>query len=1127
MARKKDVVKKIDIKSKSSGAPLPLVQEDQPAPPAFYVIPAPDTLVLLSQAIQRSTQAPLVMVSIGWQEAPNIAPDYYNVEYSEDIAFSNIQKRRANTTSATIDSLKANNVTYYFRVQAVLGGIYSDYSNTLTVATMTDTTPPPNVTGASAAFEYSNLIISYTIPQSEILKDVEIKIYNVAHSVLYGTFYTTTQKLIWTAEQNIFATGGSPLTQVSVDIRTRSWTNEPSTTTVNVTATAPIPATPVGYSSNWIGDTGRASADFVTAWLSALNADSYDISIDGIPYSTRDTRFVYRYDKNVTDHAPTLPSGSPSFIWLLKSRDKLGQVSVPVNVTVTNAAPPSGVMSLTVLPGFSQIAANVAMLAGEIIQDFDHYEWALLSGATTLRSFISTTPDVIITLSGSGTYGVNVKAVDKFNQKNAGVTVAGITMDVLTIEQLRLDTTYTDSNNNTQATLNILKDDVGWGGANPSITYSVSTSWQWVKAERPLIDRYKQITFGYSQTAGGTLLVYYKFDDTKGNISYAAGPVTILTNGAKTLTTYSTEATAQTNAIDISGSHGTPRYDLTSLVEARAITVFFKATTQPLLLYEYYPRRLVQSDDIEAEGIKTLNLAVGSVIADRISVINLQAVSAQMGALNMDGVISISAAGGIYQGTGSFASPTTGLKLFNSGGVGKLSTYNTAVEQITLDTDGKFKWAAGAGIMDADGIKITVGSAIDPVKAYLFKDGSANTVGGLYGYANGGHPSVELHANSITGKASDVTLQATTSTGFTASLSLRVSSGITNYRAILVSTDGTTNSIVIDALNTNGLISLTSPTKITQSLKVSGLVSVGSSTIAATRALSIFGDNGYLSWNNAAGTEKWVAGLETSSAGRWILYNDAASAYSIIVDTASQVGLSISPSSKLQIHDTGADSQVYVSSVGPRIALGNNSVYGSRTQATRWVMATGNGQFGLTNAGDTWLFTEGQNGGTAGALYLGAALGLDLAIGTGHNVSILNKLMVGSTTTAPTHTLQLINDDGAKTTTTTWTTTSTEKAKDQIKTRKGALARIKQLRLADYITNGKYNTLKDVKGVGFIAEELKQIYPNAVKEVSYTNENGVEESYLVSNPHEIFMDYAVAIQELEEAIAVLQAQIGK
>src|SRR5437868_10006038 len=117
MARKKDVVKKIDQKTKASGAPLPLVQEDQPTPPAFALIPAPDDLVLVGQAIQRSTQAPLVAVAISWQEAPNVSPDYYNVDYSENADFSNSSRRRALTTSATIDGLKANGITYYFRVQ--------------------------------------------------------------------------------------------------------------------------------------------------------------------------------------------------------------------------------------------------------------------------------------------------------------------------------------------------------------------------------------------------------------------------------------------------------------------------------------------------------------------------------------------------------------------------------------------------------------------------------------------------------------------------------------------------------------------------------------------------------------------------------------------------------------------------------------------------------------------------------------------------------------------------------------------------------------------------------------------------------------------------------------------------
>lgn len=888
MARKNDVVKKIDIKTKASGAPLPLIQEDQPVPPAFYLIPAPDTLVLVDQGIQRSTQAPLVMVAISWQEAPNIAPDYYNVEYSEDSGFADAQRRRANTTSATIDGLKANGVTYYFRVQAVLGGIYSAYSDTLIVITMTDVSPPPEVTGASAAFQNSDLVITYTIPQSEIIKDVEIKIYNAAHTTLYGTFYTTSQRFVWTAEQNIYATGGTPLTQVSVDIHTRSWTNTFSTTGVNTTATAPVPSTPTGYVSNWISDTGTASEDFITSWLGAANANDYQLTIDGKNYFTRDVKFVYSYEQNVADHAPTLPSGDPSFVWLLKARDKLGQVSTPVNITVTNAAPPSGVMNVSATPAFNSIGVFVSLLSSTIVQDFDHFEYALLSGVTTLQTYNS--PDTIATfeVSTSGVYSVTVKIVDKFNQKSPATTVSGLTLDTLTITELRAEAIYTDSFSNASSALNaVMKDGILYTGTlSDAIRYNnTSGVWNWLKASRPLVDRYKTVSLSMAWPNNAKL--YFEFYDGT-NTVYYSGPITTGSVGQQILTKYTVLATARTNAIvKTPASTGDLRYDLPNIQEARTITVWFDTIGANLDIYEYYPRRLVQSDDIDAENIRGINIAAAAVTASKISVINLQAVSASMGNLHMDGVIDIASTGGIYQGSGTFASPTTGLKLFNSSGVGKISGYNSGVEQITLDTDGKFKAGAGAVIMDATGIKFLANNtnATNRRINFLASSGGSTIAYVDSDYTVGGTNLVTLKAQQ--GSSSDnvdININSSTTTG-QATAKIASKRGLAGEISVQVTSSVSGNRIDLSGAD----------------VFASNSMSVGSTT-SPTRNLSIFADNGYMSWNNNAGTEKWVAGLETAGGGRWILYNAAGAMYNFVSLTNGYTGLgNLTPGTMLDV----------------------------------------------------------------------------------------------------------------------------------------------------------------------------------------------------------------------------------
>ena len=60
--------------------------------------------------------------------------------------------------------------------------------------------------------------------------------------------------------------------------------------------------------------------------------------------------------------------------------------------------------------------------------------------------------------------------------------------------------------------------------------------------------------------------------------------------------------------------------------------------------------------------------------------------------------LMLGAGGGIWQGTGSFASPTQGIKLYRSGSYGALAGYNDSEEQIRIGTDGKL-WAGNDKLM--------------------------------------------------------------------------------------------------------------------------------------------------------------------------------------------------------------------------------------------------------------------------------------------------------------------------------------------------------------------------------------------------------------------------------------------
>lgn len=77
---------------------------------------------------------------------------------------------------------------------------------------------------------------------------------------------------------------------------------------------------------------------------------------------------------------------------------------------------------------------------------------------------------------------------------------------------------------------------------------------------------------------------------------------------------------------------------------------------------------------------------------------------------NITGVLDFGANGGIWQGTGSFASPTTGLKIWRDGGVGRLATYNGGTMQVGFDTAGKLVAGGGAISLDSAGMRMEHGA---------------------------------------------------------------------------------------------------------------------------------------------------------------------------------------------------------------------------------------------------------------------------------------------------------------------------------------------------------------------------------------------------------------------------------
>ena len=97
------------------------------------------------------------------------------------------------------------------------------------------------------------------------------------------------------------------------------------------------------------------------------------------------------------------------------------------------------------------------------------------------------------------------------------------------------------------------------------------------------------------------------------------------------------------------------------------------------------------------------------------------------GSSYFSGPMSIGAGGGIYQGTGSFASPTTGLKIWNDSGIGRLGGYSGGVLQASFSADGRIMAGNGIARMDAAGINVT--AVTDP----SFVSSGGYTIESAYG----------------------------------------------------------------------------------------------------------------------------------------------------------------------------------------------------------------------------------------------------------------------------------------------------------------------------------------------------------------------------------------------------------
>lgn len=161
----------------------------------------------------------------------------------------------------------------------------------------------------------------------------------------------------------------------------------------------------------------------------------------------------------------------------------------------------------------------------------------------------------------------------------------------------------------------------------------------------------------------------------------------------------------------------------------------------------------ITGDRIFAGTISGSLIAANTITANKLSVTQLDAVAANMGTLTVNSGITIGTNGTIWAGAGSVSSPTTGLKIYTTGGVSRLTTYDASTPQVDIGSDGKLTAGAGNVTLDSTGISIGTITTANPANEALriLGSGGAGNIVGMAFY-NGSYspinPQITIQADS-------------------------------------------------------------------------------------------------------------------------------------------------------------------------------------------------------------------------------------------------------------------------------------------------------------------------------------------------------------------------------------------
>jgi hypothetical protein len=594
-----------------------------PASPGVTIPGPPEWLKVTGSALLNSSLVPEALVNLEWRRPATPGPiASYLVQWSLNSSFTSPtgiprtpETPQTPVITAAISPVPAG-VTVWFRVAAIAaGGVQGTWSVATSTLTPADTTPPAAPTSLITSWSglTGDLDLRWTNPASANFSYVRIRIYASNGGALLRTDRSVAARFTWSKAMQYLDTAGAFDPSVYVELHAVSIGGTLSTTALTGTATLAAPSAPAGLTSSWAGDTGTAGANCRITWTASSAVASYRLSIDGVSVGREAIvggGYDYSFDLNRAEHGGT---ADPALSLSLVAVDALGQASTAATQTATNAAPPA--TTISAFGAFTMVGLTITASAA---QDFQDYRVRVYKAAVLVRTlFVTATNTTYVIEDGDGNYTFDVAVRDRFGQIGAA---SSQTVPVELVDQgdfiadLRAGLSYQDSIATAPETLNGLKDDNT--GTNV-VTYASSASaWRWTEGIRALEVRHRKTTLSISASAS----FYYGVSLDGATYTWYAGGTA--TGGVWSPVVQVSEAAARTAATVLSA--GVWRISLAATVEGRYFRLGHRNTTTSYALREFYPRSLVEADDINVESLSAISANLGAVTAGTITGLTIQ-----------------------------------------------------------------------------------------------------------------------------------------------------------------------------------------------------------------------------------------------------------------------------------------------------------------------------------------------------------------------------------------------------------------------------------------------------------------------------------------------------------------------